>query len=130
MHAARYEQMQNARRIPKGVRLIATIPIAGVDVEVYRASTEQVVKLADGVDGVFEPSTTAIFVRTGQTASQEQDTIVHECVHAFIYLTGLGNTLRLILGPKRSASWDGDDGIEETLVRQITPHVVALLRSR
>ncbi len=117
------------RKPPPDPKRIGVCTICNVRTPIYRASVVQVSQL-DGCDGWFDHVNTIIWIREGQSETQERDTIVHEKVHAFLYLSGLAATLKLLLGPKRAKHWDGDNGIEEALVRQATPHLVPLWRGK
>jgi hypothetical protein len=112
-----------------GVKRIGVHTICGVRVPIYRATVDQFPELS-GCDGYWDPVRSIIWVRQGQSETQERDALVHELAHAFLTLSGLSTTLKVFLGPERSQYWDGDDGVEEALVRQATPHLVALLGSR
>lgn len=114
------------RKLPRGVKHLTTIVICSVRVPVVEATTEQAPCLA-GNDGAFDYTKLVIYVAPEQSSTHLRDTVVHEVAHAFIYLSGLGHTLKTMLQPKYVKHWDGDDGTEETLVRMVTPHCVALI---
>ncbi len=118
----------DGRELPKGVEVLETETICGVKVLVIRATAEQIPELAgdgDGtpLDGWFDPIRTCIFVREGQSETQEADTRVHEKVHAFWYLSGASAVMKLALGKRKSKRWHE---IEETLCRTMTPHLVGM----
>lgn len=116
--------------IPRGVKLVRTLTICSVRVQVYRATVEQLPDLK-GADGWFDETRCVIWLKAGQTPTQERDALFHEACHAFLYLSGLTTTLKMMLGPVRAKRWDETDddvGLEETLVRQATPHLVAFCR--
>lgn len=119
----------DGRTFCKGVRRLGVLDICGVSVLVVLATAELKPELSDAL-GIWDSSTATIFVRAGQIESLTVDAVYHEAAHAFLELSGLRNTLKVLLGPKRSKHWDGDDGIEEQLVRQVTPHIVALCGSK
>jgi hypothetical protein len=115
------------RRLPRGVKKLRVLTICGVRVPVIRATPEQVPELLeDGSlkDGIFCHERCCIFVREGQSKTQERDTIVHEVAHAFLHLSGIGHQLQFFLGPKAAKNFEA---MEEMLVRGATPHLVGLL---
>lgn len=98
--------------------------VCGVRVPVVRATADQIPDLAeDGrlLDGYFCSTQSVIFIRDGQSHTQERDTIVHEVAHAFLYLSGLGHRLEEVVGPALF------ERFEEGLVRMATPHLVAFI---
>ncbi len=115
--------MKKPHKAPKRIGLRT---ICGIRVPIYLATVDEVSELS-GCDGWWDAVRNIIWIRDGQAESQQRDAVVHEQAHAFLYLSGLSVTLKMLLGPKRAEHWDGDDGIEEALVRQATPHLVALL---
>jgi hypothetical protein len=115
---------------PRGVRLVRTLTICSVRVPVYRATAQQCSKLTDCF-GYWDEERTCVWIRDGQSAAAERDTLLHEACHAFLTLSGLTTTLKMMLGPVRAKRWDETDddvGLEETLVRQATPHLVAFCK--
>lgn len=110
------------RRFPVGVKLLRVLTICGVRVPVIRATVEQIPDLdeADGEtnDGFFCGSRTCIFIRAGQSRTQERDSINHEVGHAFVKLSGIAHLLAGV------TTWPkGYDDFEETLVRIAAPHL-------
>lgn len=113
------------RTFGKGVQRLGTLNVCGVSVLAVLATAEHRAELSDAY-GFWDSDTATIYIRAGQTEDMTTDATFHEAAHAFVDLSGLRHTLKLLLGPQRAKHWDGDDGIEEQLVRQATPHLVAL----
>jgi hypothetical protein len=114
------------RTFARGVRHVRTLTICGVRVPIVRATPEQVPELLeDGrvLDGYFCFERLIIVIRAGQSKTQERDSIVHETVHGFLYLSGARHQLKFALGPK----FKGFEDFEELIVRNMTPHLVGLL---
>lgn len=113
------------RSVAAGVKHVRTLTVCGVRVPVIRGTVEQIPELrdADGamLDAYFCLERLAIFVRAGQSPTHERDTIVHEAVHAFLYLSGLTHRLKGFF-----RKFEAYERFEEEIVRQITPHIVAL----
>lgn len=107
--------------IPKGAKKIRTITIGPARVPVYRVSPGMVSDMGDDL-GQCDHDRLCIFVRTGQSPAQEKDTIVHECVHMFLLVTGLRHLLE---GNSKAADFVA---FEETFVRVATPHLVGYLK--
>lgn len=107
--------------IPKGAKKIRTITIGPTKVPVYRVSPGMVPDMGDDL-GQCDHDRLCIFVRTGQSPAQEKDTIVHECVHMFLLVTGLRHLLE---GNSKAADFVA---FEETFVRIATPHLVGYLK--
>lgn len=70
----------------------------------------------DTLVGEFLSSDTSIEVRTKQSPSGLRDTVIHEALHAILYLAGLLNALEL------------NHETEERLVVTLAPWLLALLR--
>lgn len=107
-------------KLPKGSKRIGLLTICGNKVPVIR-----VPNLTTSEGGValglsdFERNT--IFIREGQTETQETDTLIHEGIHMLLNLSGAINHLAGYVKAKDLTA------CEETLVRILTPNVVAML---
>lgn len=111
------------------MRRLRTRSICGVKVRILVGSIAEVPALAgaspeEPLDGYFDCACTTIFVREGQSPSQEANTVMHEQVHAFLYLSGLGHLLASATDLKGQAYED----FEEVLVQLATPHLVGLTK--
>lgn len=98
------------------------VQVAGHSVPVFRANSKEVRELEndDGTDlcGCFVPPKGTIYICQGLPKDVERDTINHEIVHAWFYLSGAREVLRRLV--KRP---DDTEDVEETLVSVLTPHV-------
>ena len=112
------------RKLPYGVKKLRTLTIASMRIPVVRGTVEQFPELQEPgrlLDAFFCPERMIIVVRAGQAPTQERDSIVHEGVHAFIHVTGIGHLLKRRFKKEKAA-----DRFEEELVRVATPHIVAM----
>lgn len=107
--------------LPKGARKIRTVPIGPYRVPVYRVTPGMVPDMGDDL-GQCDHEHIRIYVRTGQSEAQEKDTIMHECVHMFLLVTGLRHMLEASVKVPDFAAF------EETFVRVATPHLVGYLK--
>ncbi len=110
------------RELPRGVKLLRVLTICAVRVPIVRATLEQMPELAEAEglinDGFFCGERTCIFIRSGQSRTQERDSINHEVGHAFVKLSGLAAVLAAV------TTWPkGYEDLEETLVRIAAPHL-------
>jgi hypothetical protein len=107
-------------KLPKGSKRIAVLTICGNKVPVVRVPglTTPEGGVALGLSD-FERNT--IFIREGQTETQEMDTLIHEAIHMLLNLSGAINHLAGYVKAKDMTA------CEETLVRILTPNVVAML---
>jgi Zn-dependent peptidase ImmA (M78 family) len=108
-------------KLPKGSKRIGWLTICGNKVPVIRVPT---IVNSDGDEtllGLSNFEQNCIFIRAGQTESQERDTVVHEGIHMLLHLSGAINHLAGHVKQKDLAA------CEETLVRILTPNVVAML---
>lgn len=123
MHDAATRTVEvEGRTYPAGVELLGVDVICGVRVPIIRATEEQIPDFLgeeDTInDGFYCGKTTTIYVRRGQSATVERDTLNHERGHAFLAISGLRNLLSAVVAwPK------GYDDFEETLVRIAAPHI-------
>jgi len=107
------------------VKELFRVVVAGVDVPIYRATAKEIPELKndDGEDlhGCFIPAKAMICITQGQPKTVERDTINHELIHAWIYLSGAQSVLRMLLKKP-------DDLVdaEETLVAVLTPHIAGI----
>lgn len=67
-------------------------------------------------DGHFYPAELVIGIREGQLLRMGQDTLLHECLHAVLYLYGITTVL------------DIDEATEEKLVFQLATALLSLLQ--
>lgn len=115
----------DGHKLPRGVKLLRRLKFAGLTIPVIRSTPELTPELTgeDGsvLHGVFVPSLMLIFISAGQATTVERDSIAHESVHAFIYVTGLGHVLEEAVPDEKVR-----ERLEERLVRVATPHIVAL----
>lgn len=107
--------------IPKGAKKIRTVTIGPAKVPVYRVSPGMVPDMGDDF-GQCDHDRLCIFVRTGQSPAQEKDTILHECIHMFLVVTGLRNMLE---DNTRAPDFVR---FEETFVRVATSHLVGMIK--
>ncbi len=99
--------------------------ICGIRVPVVRATAEQATELTDADgdpnDGFYCGKTATIFLRKGNSPTQERDTLNHERCHAFLALSGLQNLLTA------TVQWpQGYDDFEELVVRIAAPHLCTM----
>jgi hypothetical protein len=109
---------------PKALTLLHTLAVGNVQFPVYRATPDEVPELLDGgavLDGYVDFERCCIYVREGQSETQERDTIMHEAVHAFLSVTGLKHLLKGAVKKKIDF-----EEFEELFVRIATPHLVAV----
>lgn len=107
--------------IPKGAKRIMTVTICGSRVPVYRVEPGMVADMGEDF-GRCDFNRLCIFVRTGQHPAQEQDTIMHECLHMFLHQSGIRQLL------ESSCKVPDFEQFEETIVRVATPHLVGYLK--
>lgn len=107
------------KRIKK-LPVLRDIEVCGITLQVVRAHPDDVAELVrDGeiLDGVCDIANGRIVVREGQPTELERDSIAHEVIHAFLYLSGLQEILKDRIGHEKF------EGFEELLVRVATPHI-------
>jgi hypothetical protein len=107
-------------KLPKGSKRIGWLTICGNKVPVIRVP-ELLTAEGGTALGLSDFERNAIFIRAGQTETQEKDTLIHEGIHMLLNLSGAVNHLAGYVKAKDLAA------CEETLVRILTPNVVAML---
>jgi Zn-dependent peptidase ImmA (M78 family) len=100
------------------MRNLKTLQICGQEIQVLVASAEEVPALSDKY-GYAETAAGKIYLNRENPPSMMSHILVHEILHVFLEVSGLGQFL-----------FRGKDAetLEEIAIRLAAPHVVALLR--
>jgi Zn-dependent peptidase ImmA (M78 family) len=106
-------------RLPKGAKRSGTIKICGSKIQIIKLKELS----QDGRPclGLTDHEHSIIFIREGQSEAQALDTLVHECLHALLHLSGASNMLSNLTKTEDFTE------AEEALIRVVTPHIVSLM---
>lgn len=97
-----------SRRLPTGIK---------VGAQHLTVKTEQAEEMErDGIDGRYRGSIALIQIRGDRPIQAIRDTLLHECLHAILFIDGICSALGL------------NHDKEEKLVGLLTPRLLALLR--
>lgn len=105
------------------MKILGSITICGQPWKVCEGDTKDQPELSKAW-GLCDPSACVIWLDKDASQTRKTDTLVHECLHAMIACSGAGHAIVAALphgvSPKALSAW------EETFVRVMTPHVLAL----
>lgn len=106
-------------RLPKGAKRAGTVKICGSKIQIIKVRELS----QDGRPclGLTDHEHSLIFIREGQSEAQALDTLVHECLHALLHLSGASNMLANLTKTEDFSE------AEEALIRVVTPHVISLM---
>lgn len=96
--------------------LLWTLQICGVDVRVIETDT---VPTGCSDAGCYLPSDTTIYVRRGLAPKLLRDTLIHEWLHAYFDLSGVGHWMEHCV-PFTPVK---DESLEELLCRFLSPGI-------
>lgn len=101
-------------------RTIGCVRMCGVDVEL-----SEVAGLAnengDMLDGEFLHTEAKIRIRAGLSPTGRRDAVLHECIHAYLYLSGDDQWLCCLLGTKAARK------LQEVICRKVAPGIAAFV---
>jgi hypothetical protein len=104
----------------RGARLWLKASVCGHTVPVYYCLPGHPFLVTGGSEnsGTYDPTANRVAISSAQTADSACETLLHELLHAFLYLSGVSHTFL-----------KGNDKLEEDIIRTLSPHLFAGLRS-